>query len=94
MDIVLPRIFLYVSQGNHGTIYVLLLNEVYPYLSPTSLDPISSMVIVKDELKRPPEPIAVTILKAKYDQYVGINDPTSDPVDERIMHPNIPNFLP
>ena len=52
------------------------------------------MVIVKDELKRPPEPIAVTILKAKYDQYVGINDPASDPVDERIMHPNIPNFLP
>ena len=60
----------------------------------TSLDPISSIVIVKDALKRPPEPIAVTILNAKYDQYVGMNDPTIDPVEETIIHPNNPNFLP
>ena len=52
------------------------------------------MVIVKDELKRPPEPMAVTILNAKYDQYVGMKDPTKDAVEDTIMHPSNPNFLP
>ena len=102
--IVFPSRFLYVNQGSQGTIWINLPSicyiTYYQYIQSTdsglltSLDPMSSIVMVKVALKRPTDPIAVTILNAKYDQYVGMNDPTKDAVDDTIIHPNNPNFLP